>query len=130
MNQTGDIENFPTVGSGVVSQFSIAKSSGKDNFAYTFNGYIKIPKDGLYTFYLKSNDGSVMYLDDYKLIDNDGPHGSYTQTASTSLRAGVHKIAVKYFQLGGSSLLNVSWEGPEIEKQEIPASVLFHGKNK
>ena len=77
INQTGDIDKIPIVESGVISQFSITKSPRTDNFAFTFNGYINIPKDGLYTFYLKSNDGSVMYLNDRKLIDNDGAHGVY-----------------------------------------------------
>lgn len=126
MNQTKEIDEFPIVESGIISQFSIAKSSEKNNFAYTFDGYIKIPKDGLYTFYLKSNDGSVMYLNDRKLIDNDGAHGIYEKEVSTSLRAGMHKIEVNYFQLGGGSLLNVLWESQGIPKQEIQAEFLYH----
>ncbi|MCK5102134.1 MAG: exo-alpha-sialidase, partial [Cyclobacteriaceae bacterium] len=126
INQTGKIKELPVVESGVIPQFSISKSSEKENFAFTFDAYIKIPKDGLYTFYLKSNDGSVMYLNDRKLIDNDGAHGVYEKMASTSLRAGMHKIGVNYFQLGGGSLLNVSWQGPGTLKQEIGAEFLFH----
>ena len=122
------IKGVSLIESGVSAKFSISKCRRTNNFAFVFEGYIKIPEDGAYTFYLNSNDGSVLYLDDHKLIDNDGPHGVYEQTASTSLRAGMHKIAVKYFQLGGSSQLDVLWEGPGFEKTEIPASVLFHIK--
>jgi hypothetical protein len=126
MYETGNIEEIPFIESGVTPQFSIEKSYRVSNFAFIFEGYIKIPKNGHYTFYLESNDGSVMYLDDHKFIDNDGPHGAYEQTASTSLRAGLHKIVVKYFQLGGGQELKVSWQGPGFPKQDIQAEFLFH----
>ena len=44
------------------------------------------------------------------------------------LKAGLHPISVKYFQEGGTNGLIVSWEGPGIEKQEIPGDVLYHDK--
>ncbi len=125
-NGSAEILESPRIRSGVTSRFSTNESHRNDNFALIFEGYIKIPEDGLYTFYLESNDGSVLYLDDHLLIDNDGPHGAYEQSASTSLKAGLHKIAVRYFQLGGGSLLNVLWEGPDRPKQEIGAEFLFH----
>lgn len=126
INQVKKIKESPVVKTGIIPQISISGNNEEDDFAYTFNGYIKIPKDGLYTFYLKSNDGSVMHLDDRKLIDNDGAHGVYEMSGSTSLRAGYHSFSVKYFQLGGGRLLNVFWEGPEISKQDIPVEILFH----
>ena len=33
---------------------------------------------------------------------------------------------LKYFQMGGGKMLQVSWEGPDIEKQVIDAKVLLH----
>ena len=43
-----------------------------------------------------------------------------------ALKAGLHPIAVAYFQDGGSHTLEISWKGPGFEKQVVPASVLFH----
>ncbi len=125
INTTKSIEDISFIKSGITQNISIENSPQSTNFAYIFKGFIKVPKEGKYTFYLESNDGSVLWMDGYKLIDNDGAHGAYERTASTSLRAGMHKIKVKYFQLGGGSLLNVLWEGPEISKQKIPAEFLF-----
>lgn len=126
VHEASKIEKIPFIESKVIPRFSIENSRRVTNFAYVFEGYIKISQDGRYTFYLKSNDGSVLYLDDYKLIDNDGAHGIYEQTSSISLMAGMRKISVSYFQLGGESFLKAMWSGPGFEKQEIPASVLFH----
>ncbi len=124
--ESGEIEKVPFVESGIIPQFSIEKSHRDRNFAFIFKGYINIPKDGTYTFYLESNDGSVLYLDDYKFINNDGPHGVYEKSASTALRKGKHKIMVKYFQMRGGKALKVSWKGPGFEKREIPGSVLIY----
>jgi hypothetical protein len=128
VHECAKIKKIPFIESKVIPQFSIENSPQITNFAYIFDGFLNVPQNGRYTFFLKSNDGSVLYLDDHKLIDNDGLHGTYEQTSSASLKAGMHKISVNYFQLGGSSLLNVLWSGPEIRKQEIPASVLYHKK--
>lgn len=127
--QSKEIEKIPFVESGVAQQFTLEKRQRAKNFAFIFEGYMKIPKNGRYTFYLESNDGSVLYLDDHKFIDNDGPHGTYEKAASIALRSGKHKIELKYFQMGGSHTLKLSWQGQGFDKTEIPASVLFHVKN-
>jgi len=127
--QSDEIKKIPFIESGVVPQFTYEKCRRDKNFAFIFEGYIKVPKDGRYTFYLESNDGSVLYLDGHKFIDNDGPHGIYEKAASIALRAGKHKIELRYFQMGGSHTLKASWQGPEFEKTEIPASVLFHSNH-
>jgi len=126
INSTDDIGKNQAIESGVISRFSIDRSHRSNNFAFRFEGYINIPEDDLYTFYLESNDGSVMYLNDLKLIENDGPHGAFEESASISLRAGMHKVAVSYFQLGGEKVLKLYWNGQDFEKTEIPSNILFH----
>jgi len=126
VSQTSDIKKLPEVFSGSCNQFSIHHKRRNENFAFIYDGFIRIPKDGIYTFYLKSNDGSRLYLDNYLLINNDGPHGIKEENAIVSLQKGFHRIAVKYFQMGGGQILMVSYKGPEFEKTEIPTKVLFH----
>lgn len=123
---TEDIQGTPVLEEGVTSELSIEKNRGVDHFAFVFDGYINIPADGAYTFYLESNDGSVMYVDDFLLINNDGQHGANEEFTSISLRSGMHKIVVRYFQAGGGQAFNVRWEGPKFSKQEIDAKYLFH----
>ncbi len=128
VTRTKDIESLPKTANGISSKFSIDKRDRNENFAFHFEGYIDIPKDGLYTFYLSTNDGSMLFLNGEEFINNDGPHGEREVSSATSLREGKHKIGLKYFQLGGGHLLKVFWKGSGFEKTEIPASVLFHLK--
>lgn len=125
-SKTEEIEDSAEIKSGVSSGFSIKKRLSENNFAFKYDGYIQIPEDGLYTFFLESNDGSVLYLDDHLLIENDGAHGAYEIKSSISLQSGMHRIALKYFQQGGGKTLKAFWQGPSLEKSEIPPDVLFH----
>ena len=120
------IENLNLKTRDVIGTFNINNRMRDINFAFLFNGYIKIPKDEKYTFYLASNDGSVLYLDNYELINHDGGHAITEKSAVVALRKGRHKIVVKYFQMMGGLGLRLSWKGPGFDKTEISESVLFH----
>ncbi len=52
-NQTSEIEQLDSMKNGVCPTFIIGENDRNENFAYIFNGYIKIPADGRYTFYRK-----------------------------------------------------------------------------
>ena len=115
--------------SGIVSEFNTKLAQQDSYFGFTFKGIIQVPKDGIYTLYIASNDGSKLYLDGKELINSDGLHPIVEESIRIALKAGKHPVVVKYFQAGGGQLLKVSWEGPGIKKQEIPAGVLFHAVN-
>ncbi|NOX65805.1 MAG: hypothetical protein GXO85_08395, partial [Chlorobi bacterium] len=88
-------------------------------FGLVLHGFIKIKQDGEYTFYVGSNDGSKLFIDNKELINNDGNHGYIEKSGKVYLEKGEHLIEVRYYQAGGVKHLKVFWEGPGIEKQEI-----------
>ena len=118
-------ENF-IVKEGIMDSFSIAPQMRDQFFAFTYEGILKIEKDGTYTFYLTSNDGSVLFIDGYKIVDNDGRHGAGEAKGIVSLAKGLHGIALKYFQAGGDKMLKISWAATGAEKDNIPSNILFH----
>lgn len=77
-----------------------------------YEGYIEVPTDGIYTFALTSNDGSMLYVDGQMLIDNDGPHGDTKLTAQRALAKGWHKIRVEYFDMNNGGMLSLQWAAP------------------
>ena len=121
-----DFENMEPDKSGVASNFTIEQREKEGFFGFDFTGYIEIPEDGLYTFYLTSNDGSKLYLAEQTLIDNDGLHPAIERSKTLGLKAGIYPVVVKYFQEGGTNMLRLSWKGPGFEKEEIPGDVLMH----
>lgn len=123
--KVSDFENNMPKHHGIGSRFSLEQSTAEENFALSFECYLKVPQDGIYTFYLNSNDGSLLSLNDEIFIDNDGAHGDNEIAATTALKNGYHKLKLLYFQQGGGKALKVSWKGPNFEKREIPEDVLF-----
>ncbi len=95
------------------------------DFALRFSGYIKIDKAGEYTFYTNSNDGSRLYINGKLVVDNDGEHGALLRGGKITLKSGIYPIKLLYFQSGGSKQLQVFYEGPGIERLEVPATALF-----
>lgn len=123
-----DFLDVTPIKKGINPQFNLDPREKEQFFSFDYEGYINIPKEGEYTLYLATNDGGRLYIDGYMLLNNDGLHPVVEIDKTVALKAGLHPISVKYFQEGGRNGFNVSWKGPGIEKQEIPASVLFHKK--
>ncbi len=55
----------------------------------------------VHTFYLNSDDGSKLFLNDALIIDHDGDHSAIARTGQTILQAGKHKIRIEFFEQGG-----------------------------
>lgn len=67
-------------------------------FAIRYTGSFLVDRAGDYAFRLVSDDGSRLFIDENKIIDNDGQHPPQSQSGSVFLGEGVHKIMVDYFQ--------------------------------
>jgi len=123
-----DQEAAPILKEGLLEYFHVNNIKDDRPFGYQLEGYLKVPETGVYTFYLEANDGAILYLNNKEIIDNDGGHRAQRLDTKIGLKKGWHPIKVEYFQQGLAKSLFVIWEGPGIEKQEVPASVLFHKK--
>lgn len=110
------------IAAGIVPDLDLGFAKRDHDFFLSFRGYLTVPEDGVYTFYLTSDDGSVLRIGDRLLANNDGLHPEKTVTASIALRAGRHPIEVGYFQSGGAMALRLEYKGPGIPRQRVPAS--------
>ncbi len=109
---------------GTVDRFDLSPSSEKEYFAFRFEGYVHVPEDGLYKFAVASDDGSRLYIGDELVVDNDGLHGSTEVEGQIILGQGLHPIRVEFFQRTGGVDLEITYSGPGIAKQRIPAREL------
>lgn len=126
--QATDMDMVRPVVTSTTTDFNIKMARSPNYFGLRFKGYVRIPSDGIYTFFLSSNDGSYLYIDGKELIENDGNHGTAEEPGRIGLKAGFHFIEVKYMQCGGAKSLKVGWDGPGFTKQEIPSTSLFRKK--
>jgi len=127
----GDFNKLPDVNAmtpsmtGVAETISLKEATSDDTYALRFTGYIRIPHEGVYTFYLSSDDGSRMWLDGDLLVDNDGLHSQLELSAPVALQAGLHAIRVEMFEKSGGAALELHCSGPDMPKQRVPNSAFF-----
>jgi len=67
-------------------------------FAIRYTGGFQVEREGDYAFRLVSDDGSRLFIDGQKIIDNDGVHPPQSVSGSVYLSKGTHQIEVDYFQ--------------------------------
>ncbi len=103
------------------------KTNLKSDYGLFFTGYINIPTDGNYRFYLKSTGKSHIMLHDIHILDNDFNFTSkQQQSVLLNLKAGKHPIRIYYQQNNaGQPLLDLQLEGPGMKKGKIPANMFL-----
>lgn len=63
---------------------------------YTTRFWVETP--GVWSFRLLSDDGSALYIDERRVINNDGVHEPWSVSGSARLEGGIHDMRVAYFQ--------------------------------
>jgi alpha-L-fucosidase len=121
-----DFAAIKSVAGGVIEDFSVKAARRDDLWTLRFDGFVSVPKTGPYRFFVRSDDGSRLWIGDELVVDNDGLHSSLEKSGVIALEAGLHPIRVAMFEQTGGEELVVSWEAPGLAKQQIPSGALWH----
>ncbi|MGA2585501.1 MAG: alpha-L-fucosidase [Candidatus Aminicenantales bacterium] len=128
----GDWDNIPDfaklrpAGTGVSSAVDLSGKKRKEYYGFEFTGYLQVPKDGVYAFFIGSDDGSDLNIDDTLVVDNSGLHGMQEKHGLIALAAGPHPFRVRYFNKSGGDRLTVSFQMPGLPKQPVSGAMLGH----
>jgi len=110
---TKDLEKIGVVTKeGTYPVLQITDGIGKDHFGFIFTGYISIPETGSYSFCLKTNDGSDLFIGGELACDNDQHNGYKVSTGSIYLQKGIHPYTLRYFEGYGMEEFNIQWMKP------------------
>ncbi|MCP4248860.1 MAG: family 20 glycosylhydrolase [bacterium] len=120
-----DFDELTAVATGTAGTIDLAVRQRDDRFAVRFSGYLQVPADGIYTFYLTSDDGSRLWVGSDLVVDHDGLHGARERAGQIILQSGKHPLTVAAFQAGGARALSVDYQGPNLAKQRVPATALW-----
>ena len=121
-----DFGTLKPVREGNLENFSLMPKTAKEFYGFRFSGYIDIPSNDAYAFYLSSDDGSMLWIDGKPMVYNDGLHADIEKEGDITLCKGYHKIQVDYFNKTGSDGLTVSIRSITLKKQEVPSKLLVH----
>lgn len=85
-----------------------------DGFSVRWTGKLVPPKTAEYEISLMSDDGSRLYLDGKKVIDNWRDHGEETKTATVMLEAGKeYDLRAEFYENGGMASVKIGWDTQE-----------------
>lgn len=99
-----------------------------DYFAIRYRGQITIPATGTWTFWTDSDDGSDLWIDGVRVVNNDGLHSMALRSGSKYLTAGTHEFTAGMYEWTGDFGMIVSWQGPGVSTRTvIPATAFSHG---
>ncbi len=94
----------------------------KKNGMIYFEGFLRIPKDGAYTFYVKADQGALLRVHEAIVVEVDAQ--GEEKEGSIKLKAGLHPFRLYYNKQGqGKKSLDFAWSGPGISRQAVPAEV-------
>jgi beta-glucosidase len=82
----------------------------RENFSVRWTGAIAVREDGDYQFLSRHDDGARLYVDDELVIDNWKDQApavppAVNSTGQASLKHGLRKIRLEYYQAGGGAEL-------------------------
>jgi cytochrome c553 len=113
---------FEDSGTLPLGRFDLKPRTRDDAFGFVFEGTLIVPKAGEYTFYLDSDDGSRLSVNNAVAITYDGIHGEGDEReAKVALSAGRVPIRLEYFQQGSGLGLSVAWSGPDLPRRSLSA---------
>ena len=97
-----------------------------DNFSIRWQGEIEAPYSGLYTFYITSDNGRRVWIDNELIIDEWQDDFNIEYSGNFLMEAGKkYDIKVMYYEKVGGADCTLEWSGPLTEKQIIPSSQLY-----
>lgn len=105
-----------------------SKKPYRSPFGIEWEGYLSITQKGVYQFATKSDDGSLVYIDEKLVVNNDDIHALKYVSAIVPLEAGFHNIRIRYFDGGGGAIMELFWTPPGGKESVVPGQVLFHKK--
>ena len=107
---TADVLASPVVSRGTLPMPSIDQAPDEDHFGYVFTGWIDVPEDGIWSFALMSDDGSVLDIDGVRVVDNDGSHSAIVATGRIPLLKGLHPYRLVYLEDYEGNSLRWAWK--------------------
>jgi hexosaminidase len=122
-----DVTTVPPTRTGTVPHVALRGDEVPEKYGIHLTGYLRVPDDALYTFYLTCDDGGKLRIDGELVVDHDGQHGATEKTGQAALRAGYHAFDLVYFQAMGGAALHLSISAPNVGKQELPREWLSRG---
>ncbi len=123
-----DFSKLQLVKSGITSYPDFSMVDDVDYFGIVYEGYINIPEDDIYSFYTRSDDGSILFINGIKVVNNDETHALKRETGHIGLKKGLHPFELHFFDNWYAEYLETGIRTQKMEWQPIPKQMFYYKK--
>ena len=114
-----DFDRRAAAKTGTLTGINLNPANIDSKYGLQYTAVLRVPADDNYTFYLNSVDGSQLYINGTRIVDNNGTHALRERSTTTWLPAGDHNLLVNYFNRNGDAELAVDWSSTTLERQSV-----------
>jgi arylsulfatase A-like enzyme len=117
-----ELDALPRRKPALVASLEDAVRRSTSPSALGLSGWFIAPKDGEYTFRLRSKDGAVLRLHEATVIDDDFSHDGSARSGSIRLKAGLHPLRLTSRRSGEAAALDLEYSGPDLPLQPLTSA--------
>lgn len=97
-----------------------------DDFSVKWTGYIQVPASGEYTFYINSDNGRRLRINNQLVIDKWVNDWDVEYSGKIYLEKDIkYPIELDYFEAFGGANISFEWSSSMIEKSLVPSMLLY-----
>ncbi len=100
-----DIHDWTPTRAGLAQEIALRDDRREEFFAYRFEGWLELEREETLRFGLNSDDGSDLWVEGIRVVDNDGGHAPQIRTGEAALAAGRHRVVVRMYEATGGETL-------------------------
>jgi len=123
-----ELETAKPLKETLVKNLSLDHLTRAENAGLIYNGYIKVPEQGIYNFFLSADDGSKLWIDDQLVVDNDGLHANIEKSGRIALNKGYHVFRLAYIQEKSAKYLELKYSFDVQEKKAVLPALYWSGR--
>ena len=105
-------------GEVAANRFSLAPASRPHAIGLVFQGKLKVPAAGEYTFHVHAAQGVRLTIGDKAVVDKPA-QGDHAVDAKVTLPLGVLPVKLEYINADAKPVLDVSWSGPGFDRRSL-----------
>jgi len=110
---------------GRVYAIAYPEKARAEHVAIILETVFNAQESGMYTFYTYSDDGSMLWIGNEKVVDNDGDHGARKGTGQIALSKGLHRLRIAHYQGSGGLVLEAGYSIGKKPFRQFAISELF-----
>ena len=109
-----------------VEKLIVPEAAKADAFGLKYTGYLNVPEDGIYSFFLICDDGGILNIGGKEVVNSDGWHPPVERSGQVALKKGLQPFLLDFVEGGGGFTLNLKYSLNGSAPAEIPANWFKH----